>query len=133
MMNTRQPKRTSRPKRLTVHDTANILTVDGKEDGFVYRWVNDRGTRVDFMKRRGYEVVEDENIIVGTASPVRKSGSGISTTVDKKDGGQAILMRQRQEWYDEDQNTKQEIVKQKEEALYRQDEKTGNYGSVKAS
>ena len=133
MTTTRQAKRTSRPKRLTVHDTANILTVEGKEDGFVYRWVNDRGTRVDFMKRRGYELVEDENIIVGSASPVRKTGSGISTTVDKKDGGQAILMRQRQEWYDEDQNAKREIDRQKEEALYRQDEKTGNYGSVKAS
>lgn len=132
MATKRQAKRTSRPKRLTVHDAANLLTVEGKEDGFVYRWVNDRGTRVDFMKRRGYEVVEDDNIIVGAASPVKQTGSGISVTVDKKDGGQAILMRQRQDWYDEDQEAKREIDRQKEAALFRQDEKSGNYGTVKA-
>ena len=130
-MTKRQAKRTSRPRRLTVHDSANILTVEGKEDGFVYRWVNDIGTRVDFLKRKGYEIVEDENIIVGAASPVRSLGSGISVTVDKKDGSQGILMRQRKEWYDEDQEAKREIDRQKEEALFRQDEKSGRYGSVK--
>ena len=128
----RQTKRTSRPKRLTVHDAANILTVEGKEEGYVYRWVNDRGTRVDFMKRRGYEVVEDDNIIVGSAMPVHKSGSGITTVVDKQDGGKAILMRQRKEWYDEDQAAKAEIDSQKEEALFRQEEKAGRYGKVRA-
>lgn len=131
MAKRRQTKRTSRPKRLTVHDTANILTVDGKEDGFVYRWVNDRGTRIDLMKRKGYEIVEDDNIIVGAASTVDKAGSNISVTVDKKDGGKAILMRQRQEWYDEDKEAKREITRSKEEALFRQDEKAGNYGHVK--
>ena len=131
MATRRQTARTSRPKRLTVHDAANVLTVQNKEEGYQYRWVNDRGTRVEFMKRRGYEVVEDDNIIVGSVTPVHKSGSGISTTVDKKDGGQAILMRQRMEWFEEDQAAKRKIDREKEEALFRQQEKAGRYGSVR--
>jgi len=52
--------------------------------------------------------------------------------VDRKTGQEAILMRIRKEWYEEDQAAKAADVLASEESMFRQlKEADGRYGSVK--
>ena len=36
-----------------------------KDPDYVYRFVNDSGSRIDQMKSAGYEIVTDDDLIVG--------------------------------------------------------------------
>lgn len=107
----------------------NILSVTGKEPGYVYRIVNDSSDRIQQFLDAGYELVNADSVQVGdkrvnTATP---EGSKAQVSVGK--GDKAFVMRIRQEWYDEDQKAKQEHVNKLEQAIKQPG--TADFGSVK--
>lgn len=93
-----------------------------KESGYEYRWVNDKPSRIQRLEQAGYEIVKDEAVQTarGDAQTDRTDGTVIRAQADKSgrmDGMQAVLMRQRSEFYQEDQAAKQANVDQVVEAI----------------
>ena len=67
-----------------------------KEDGFIYRFVNDKAGRVGYLESLGYEKVVDKNLQVGSGSTSEASRMGSAVTLDvgiHKGSQTAILMR----------------------------------------
>lgn len=109
--------RVERPKRTRINGR-NILTVSGKEPGYVYRIVNDVGDRVEMFKQAGYELVESEAVQVGErrVNSASALGSKAQVSVDST-GTKAFVMRIPKEWYDEDQRAKQSDVDELERTI----------------
>ena len=108
-------------------------TISGDKDpNYVYRFVNDTGSRIEQMKQAGYEIVEDDNLIVGDARVSDTTQFGSAKRVVSKDGTVQFLMRQSKEFYDEDQATKQAHNDEIERAM-KQTAQEGMYGSIKTS
>ena len=99
-------KKRTRRKLMT---RAGPLTVreELKDKNFVYRWVNDKDWNLQDKIDRGYEFVEDvddkmqiKDIII------EDSKLGAKVTKPVGGGTRGYLMRQRKEWYEEDQADK---------------------------
>ena len=103
-----------------------------KDPDYVYRFVNDSGSRIDQMKSAGYEIVTDEDLIVGDSRVSDSSQLGSGKRVVSKDGTVQYLMRQKKEFYDEDQAAKQAHNDEIERAMTKQASE-GMYGSIKTS
>lgn len=124
-------KRDDRETRVPVSGNRNILTVDGKEEGFMYRWVKDIGNRIKRFERAGYEVVKHD-VTVGDARAAVASEPGAAVTAfGNKEGEKLVLMRIRQEYYDEDQAAKMAEIDAIEAAMGKNVE--GSYGDIKIS
>lgn len=99
------------------------IAPDLKEQGFQYRWVNDVPGRLDDFKNAGYEFVTKEKVpVVGEDGVVIREGvdSRMSQMVGvNRDNSPmyAYLMRQRKEYYDEDQKAKEADIKAKESSI----------------
>ena len=126
--------RSNRPKRVPVSGRRDILTVEGKDPSYVYRWVNDVEGRIDMFKDGGYEVVTHD-VKVGEKDVDSSKGTGSVVTKNVGAGTTAVLMRIKKEWYEEDQKAKQDEVNRSEEDMRRELNKRddGRYGSVKIS
>ena len=113
--------------RASINGTRNKLTIVGKEPGYVYRIVNDQDDRIMDLQERGYEIVTHSATVgdkrVGTP---KKEGSPVEISVGG--GKKAYLMRQKQEWYDEDQAAKQELVDDLEATL--KSDSNSDYGKL---
>ena len=121
--------RANRPTRIPTGDTHDVMGVHGKDEDYVYRWVNE--DKVDARRMNGYEIVEDDNIQIATTSS-SKSGSAKTLVTNRKDGSTSTLMRQSKEYYEEDQAAKAEKINRSEESMFRQlREAEGGYGSIK--
>ena len=100
-----------RPTRIPVGAARDILTVNGQDPNYVYRWVLDdpkRPGRIQRFKDGGYEIVTDTNE-VGQNSVDR--GKKLGSAITRPDGGSTlVLMRILKEWYDEDQVAKAEKI-----------------------
>lgn len=108
-------------------------TISGEKDSdFVYRFVNDIGSRIEQMKQAGYEIVTDDNLIVGDARVSDPNQMGSAKRVVSKDGTVQFLMRQKKEYYEEDQAAKQAHNDEIERAM-KQTASEGMYGSIKTS
>ena len=108
----------------------NVLSVKGKEPGFHYRIVNDTGDRVQQLMDAGYEIVEASAVQVGDKRIASVAPEGSKAQVSLGGGVKGFVMRQKQEWYDEDQAAKQARVDQQEESIK---QVPGFTGSVKVS
>lgn len=102
------------------------------DPNFVYRFVNDNGSRISNFQAAGYEFVEDADLRVGDSRVFDPSDSGSAKIVTSNDGSRAYLMRIKKEWYDEDQAKKAERLDEQEEAM-KQKATQGMYGSIKVS
>jgi hypothetical protein len=123
-------KQPARTRRTPINGTRDRLSVRGKEDGYVYRIVNDIDDRIQSMQEIGYEIVTDTGVSVGdkrTANPTQE-GSPIKVSVGN--GVQAYVMRQKQEFYDEDQAAKAAQVNELESSMKREAEANGFYGKL---
>lgn len=122
-------------KRIPVSGNKDILTVEGKDDGFVYRWVNDTDEgRIATFKAAGYETVDAPDIEIGQADVKEASTLGKTVTKNVGQGTTAVLMRIDQKWYDEDQAVKADGVRAKVESLNEHIEGlSGKHGSIKIS
>lgn len=126
-MKTKSPS--GRVKRKPV-GMANRLSVTNKDPNFVYRWVNDKDGRVAMFKEAGYEIVNPED--AGLDKSRLEGGMTVDNAVHVGDGTKAVLMRQKKEFYEEDQAEK---AKRVDQALKSLDKPgfDGSYGSIKVS
>jgi hypothetical protein len=107
----------------------NKLTVKGQDPNYVYRIVNDTEDRVNDLMDIGYVPETSESIRVGDSRVEDTSSLGKVRTISVGGGVKAILMKQKKEWYEEDQEAKQEYVKKTEQAM-RPNPNDGTYGKV---
>ena len=95
----------------------SVLGVKGKEPGYVYRIVNDVGDRISSFQEQGYEVVTDNSITIGDRRVGKASKDGSPVQVSVGGGVQGFLMRQKQEYYDEDQRYKEQKIAELEQSM----------------
>lgn len=109
----------------------DVMGFRGERDpAFVYRIINDSGTRVSDMLERGYEIVQDagNNTLGGEeAGKAHSLGSQVRRVVNRSNGTEGVLMRIRKDYYAEDQADKQKIVEHSEKGLLPKD-LTDHYG-----
>ncbi len=102
-----------------------------KDPNFVYRFVNDTGSRVSNFQQAGYEMVQDE-LIVGDSRVIDPSDLGSGKKVTSNDGTISYLMRIKKEWFDEDQAKKDAYTKETE-ATMKKEASQGMYGKITTS
>lgn len=135
MQQTNEAKKTAEVKtsmRVPVGGHRDITAVKDTPDGYVDRWVNDNPGRVEKFKRAGYEHVESAGVGDSNVEGTHSEDGVVSRDMGK--GVTGYLMRQRKDYYTEDQAAKQEIVDATEESLRRDksdDRDDGRYGEVK--
>lgn len=112
--------------------TRNILTVAGKEPGYVYRVINDSGDRVQEFMDAGYELVDASSVRVGDKRVNTAKAEGSKAQLSVGQGQKAYVVRIKQEWYDEDQAAKQAHVNRLEEAT-KAKALDGTYGKLEIS
>ena len=106
-------------------------TISGEKDpNFQYRFVNDIGSRIHQMQEAGYEIVTDDDMVVGEARVTDPTAQGSDKRVISKDGTVAYLMKHKTEWYEEDQKAKQAHVDELEQTM-KNEASQGMYGSIK--
>ena len=101
--------------------------VSNARPGFVRRWVNDKGARIQYALQGGYEFVSKSGSTATTTDP----GDGVSQIVGTKEGGdsmRAYLMEIRKEWFDEDQAAKRKRVDEVEAQINRGKDDHGEVG-----
>ena len=103
-----------------------------KDPNYFYRFVNDTGSRVQNFKQAGYEMVTEEELIVGDNRVFDASNLGSGKRVISNDGTTSYLMRIKREWYDEDQKVKADSITEQEAAM-KQDASQGMYGKLNIS
>lgn len=112
--------------------TRNILTAP-KNPGFVRRFVNDKGDRVENFKAAGWNAV-DEDVQVGDPKIGRVSAMGSLVTPDVGGGQRAILMEIPEDLYNEDKAVAQaKITKIENEIKRNSPGKDGLDGKVSIS
>ena len=130
-MENEKSRKVNKTKRIPVSGHRDILTVHGKEDGYVYRWVNDENGRIDRLKAAGYELV-DHDVDVGQRTV--DTSKGTSSVVSKYvgQGVTSYLMRTKAEYYEEDQAAKNKAIDESEADMKRtlNSKQNGTYGKV---
>jgi hypothetical protein len=128
--------RAERPKRVPISGTRDLLTVEGKDPNFHYRWFSDKnetGQRIHRAKLAGYELVLSEEVRVGDAAVFKSSNVGSIVRVpDGRSGNYLYLMKLPQEWREEDLQDRANRNKETEN-LISQTRDEGQYGEVKIS
>jgi hypothetical protein len=123
----------SRPRRAHLSNR-NRLEIKNKEDGFVYRIVNDVDDRVSLLQEAGYELVPDAK--VGAAGDRRvdnPTALGSSSSISVGKNVKAVVMRIPKEWYDEDQAAKQAEITALEQTMRQEARKKADFGSLEIS
>lgn len=103
-----------------------------KDANFVYRFVNDTGSRIANFQAAGYELVTSDDLTVGDNRVSDASDLGSAKRVISNDGTTSYLMKIKKEWYDEDQATKSAALAEQEAAM-KQDAVNGMYGKLNIS
>lgn len=107
------------------------MGVKGKDPNYEYRWVNDTPGRIDSYKEAEWEVVTDDNIVVGERRINAPSQQGTPKTVAAGQGITAVLMKIKKEYYDEDQAAKHAKVHQLTQNKLDEAKNSGDYGTIK--
>lgn len=124
-------------RRTPVSGKRDILTARNVPEGYVARWVNDSGNRIQEFLDAGYEFLDKaSNTVVGDETV--DSSVGVDSRISKKVDYDHVnnrpiegyLMIQRKEWYDEDQAEKQRQIDEVERSMRKQGKAEGRYGDV---
>lgn len=127
-----------RPKRVPLFDQRDMMTVPTKP-GYVRRWVNDVGIRVERFKLAGWTIVDDAEVQVGELGVTDNNvalGSGARKHVGRTrttDNTYAVLMEIPEEWYREDQAAKMAKVDETEAEIRRKTREENFYGEFHQS
>ena len=117
----------NRPERVPL-GARNRLTVrpGDKDPNFVYRWINDKDSRLADAQQAGYDFVTDD---IKVGDPRAAEASQMDSRVSKPAGGglTTYLMRIPQEYYEEDQRAKAHQVDELEKSL-KPNKAKGQYG-----
>ena len=100
-----------------------------KDPNYVYRFVNDTGSRIANFQAAGYEFVEDKDMGVGDSRVFDPSDIGSGKRVTSNDGTVSYLMRTKKEYYEEDQAAKAAQINETEQAM-KQEASQGMYGKL---
>jgi hypothetical protein len=124
-----QSRESAEPRRERVPVGVPRLKLDGgQRQGFVRRWVNDDGNRLQDCQQGGYEFVTNQ-LPTGTDIASREStDSRVSRVVGTKADGKplvAYLMEIRRDWYEEDQQSKQKRLDEQESQMRRGEDSQG--------
>lgn len=123
----------ARPSR-TPLSQRNRLSVKNKEDGYVYRIVNDIDDRISRLQEQGYEICTKESVgAVGDKRVDNPSSLGSVAHVSVGQNTKAVVMRIPKEWYDEDQKVKAQAADDLEQTMKSDARKAANYGELKIS
>ena len=127
-------KSSGQPRKRIPLGTRNVLTAP-KKPGFVRRFVNDKGDRIQTFKDAGWNVVDDD-IKVGDEKVGRPSSIGSSVNPHVGMGQRAVLMELPEEIYEEDRAASQAAITKVENEIRRNSKtpgKDGLAGSVSIS
>jgi len=91
--------------------------IGDKDPNFHYRFVNDVGSRVYNFQQAGYELVTDDNLVVGDSRVSDASNLGSAHRVVGDGGTVSVLMKIKKEWFEEDQAAKAALVDEQEKAM----------------
>lgn len=86
-----------------------------KDPDFVYRWVNNRPGRIKQLTQMDdYDIVSapDNQIDVGTSE-----GTVVKRTVDRNEGGEAVLLRKPRKFYEADKAEEQRGIDATDELM----------------
>lgn len=106
--------------------TRNILTAPRKS-GFVRRFVNDKGDRIENFKAAGWNAVDD-NVQVGDPKVGRASSMGSLVNPSVGGGDRAVLMEIPEEIYNEDRAASQAEITKIENEIRRNSKSPGRDG-----
>ena len=106
--------------------TRNILTAP-KKPGFVRRFVNDKGDRIESFKDAGWNAV-DEDVQVGDPKVGKASSMGSLANPHVGGGQRAVLMEIPEEIYNEDRAASQAKITQVENEIKRNSKTLGKDG-----
>jgi len=110
-----------------------LLNVSDTPEGYVDRIVNDNPGRIQRFKDAGYEMVDAATI--GSSNVDGNSANAGVVSKDVGKGVTAYVMRQRKEYFDEDQSAKQQKILDDERGMQKKidknDSKDGTYGEVR--
>ena len=126
-----ESKRQSR--RTPISGYRNPLTVKGKDPEYEYRIVNDVDGRIDDLREVGYEVVTDSKHKIGDKRVATPTKEGSPITKHVGNGITGVLMRIKKEWFDEDQDAKQQKVKDIEQSMKADAATKSDYGKLEIS
>lgn len=114
--------------------TRNILTAP-KKLGFVRRFVNDKGDRIQAFKDAGWAAADLDGL-VGDDKAGKAGSIGSSATPSVGGGQRAVLMEIPEKYYEEDKKAKQDKITQVENEIRRnskQDASAESFGKVSIS
>ena len=106
--------------------TRNILTAP-KKPGFVRRFVNDKGDRIQAFKDAGWSVVDTVDQ-VGDEKVGRATSMGSSANPSVGGGQRAVLMELPEKYYEEDMAAKQAEIDKVEQEIKRNSTTPGHDG-----
>ena len=130
-----EQKRT--PKRGSINGVRNRLNVKNQDPAYVYRVVNtgngtDLSDRINELTEIGYEV--DTSTKVGDKrAGAPSSAPGTPSTVSLGQGDRGVVMRIKKELYEERKREKEELVREREEALQNPTQNGADYGKLSLS
>lgn len=124
---------TKRTERKSLFQRGPQAIAGDKDPNYHYRFVNDTGSRVANFQAAGYEIVRDEDLVVGDNRVFDPSSSETGKKVVSNDGTVSYLMRIKKEWHAEDQAAKQAYIDETEGAIKQTASQGADYGSVKLS
>ncbi len=101
--------------RRTPIGTRNRLSVRDQDPNYHYRVVNVVDGRVELLQEQGYEIVSTQ---VGDTRVDNPQGLGSASQIPVGNGIKAVVMRQRKDWYQEDQKTKQTSIDELEASMH---------------
>ncbi len=123
----------ARPQRASL-GKRDRLAIKNKEEGFVYRIVNDVDDRVEQLKGNGYEVCTVEQVgAIGNKRVDNTSSLGSAAHFSVGQGTKAVVMRIPKEWYDEDQRAKAAEIDAVEATMKSDARKAADYGKLEMS
>lgn len=122
-----------RPQRATrkpLHQRGPLSITGDKDPNMAYRFVNDVGSRIDNYKAAGWEMVTENDLVVGDSRVKDASDLGSAKRVTSDDGTVTYLMKIKKEFYDEDRAAKQAMAEEQEQALKTDTSRQVDYGKL---
>lgn len=129
---TRESTKSARVARKPLNQRGPQAIAGDKDPSYVYRFVNDTGSRIQNFKAAGYEFVTGDDLIVGDNRVSDATDLGSAKRVISNDGTTSYLMRIKKEWFEEDQANKAAALKEQEAAMTKE-ASTGMYGKLNIS
>lgn len=124
------PEASARPRR-TPLSRRNRLEIKNKEPGYSYRIVNDVDDHVAELEEQGYVIVPDAKVgAAGNRRVDNPTALGSASHISVGKGVKAVVMRQREDYFQEDQAMKMQVVDDTEQTMKRP---SADYGEIRRS